>query len=276
MNPYSKISLVVFTYNEEMRIEDFLRYYDKFPYIYLSDSSSTDSTIKLAKKTKPNIRIIKSKKTDYANRDRIIEALKLIKTEWVFLTVISERLSIALIDNVVHKINQKTYPYEAIKFYRQSYTGSLKTHSNPLALARLILSFYKPSAPIFKKNIFDYNHSRIHREFTLAAGWNNIDIISQSDIYFMFHIRNFSPAVNIYKHNLYASIEAREKILEGLHFSYLRLVLKPILFFMIFLLRDLRSITNPIAFITVVNHAIYIFLVEYYIFYFDKFSDKEM
>lgn len=104
-----KLSVIVIAKDEEEMIRDCLERVTWAEEIILVDTGSTDKTLAIAKKTIPEIKIVKTKKGSFSDWRNL--GLKKASGEWVFYVDADERVSPELKKEIKQVIQEEKYDY---------------------------------------------------------------------------------------------------------------------------------------------------------------------
>lgn len=97
-----KISVLVCVYNEEKRIERFLKSFSRFDEVIVLDKSSTDKTVEIASSF-PNVVIINM---EYSDRgDLYKDCAEKARNEWVLFCTCSDIIHPQLVNELNEKVN---------------------------------------------------------------------------------------------------------------------------------------------------------------------------
>ncbi|GGI28257.1 glycosyltransferase [Pedobacter mendelii] len=114
------ITFVIFTYNEERRIENVIRNYQQYGKVLLADGGSTDKTHEIARNNDCEVFIRPETSHAFVENGTVMDALyKILTTEWVFLGYADEHMNKVTLEKLIDVvINNK---FDAIKIYRKNY-----------------------------------------------------------------------------------------------------------------------------------------------------------
>lgn len=136
------ITVTAVVYNEEKRIENFLRSLKWSNDIIIVDKSSTDRTREIAEKY--NVRVIT---VPYSDTGGEVEfAIEAAKNEWVMTLTASDMIHPELVDRLLELINQEDFDFDIIAMPFAAYTLGICDKHSP---------WYMPRKKwLFKKEIF--------------------------------------------------------------------------------------------------------------------------
>ncbi len=136
------ITVTAVVYNEEKRIENFLRSFQWSNDIIIVDKSSTDRTREIAEQF--NAKVIKVPYSDTG--DEVKFAIEAAKNEWVMTLTASDMIHPVLVDELLALINRDEFDYDIIAMPFAAYTLGICNKRSPWFLPR--------KKWLFKKNIF--------------------------------------------------------------------------------------------------------------------------
>lgn len=122
------ISVFAIIYNEEDRIEDFLRSFSWSDDIVLVDKSSTDRTLKRAEPFKPTI--ISVPYTDKVARLADL-GLAAAKNDWVMMATASDIIHPGLAKKLLEAVNTEGFDYDVITMPYSIYVFGIKDARSP-------------------------------------------------------------------------------------------------------------------------------------------------
>jgi glycosyltransferase involved in cell wall biosynthesis len=146
-----KITFVIFTYNEERRIESVITNYQKYGKVLLADGGSTDGTHDIARAHSCDIFI--RPKTDHAfvENSVVMDALyDVLTTEWIFLGYADELMSKDTLEEVSTIVNNNNY--DAISINRKNYFYG--DYCND--------AYKSANSRFFKVGAYDFTNNFIH------------------------------------------------------------------------------------------------------------------
>lgn len=212
----NEITFLVFTWNEEQRIEPMLRCLSGHGKIILIDNFSVDSTISIAKKYTENI--YQHKNIGYVENEETINfALNLATTKWVYLAYADELIPNELMAEIKNIIKEDKY--EIVEVYRRNFM-----------YGREVFNYGKHHLRFFVKGSVDFKSNIVHKLGKYNSNKSKVFKIDKKKCIFHFSAYN-SDRLEIV-HNRYANLEAEQRrfILKK-HFSGTRALFKLFFYF---------------------------------------------
>lgn len=213
----NKISFIVFTHNEEKRVEMMLRCLYGHGEIILVDNFSTDKTISIAKKyTK---KIYKDKNIGWVENDKTIKfAEKIASNKWIYLAYVDEIIPIRLLNKLKEIVEDDHY--DAIEIYRKNFM-----------FGREIFNYGKHHLRMFKKNSVDFKDNIVHKFGRYRENVRVLKIKNQKYLV-LWHFSEYNCNNLELSHNRYANIEANQRhLILGQKFSGFRAIFKLFFYF---------------------------------------------
>jgi glycosyltransferase involved in cell wall biosynthesis len=210
------ITFLLFTWNEETRIEEMLRCLSGHGNIIVIDNFSTDSTLNIAKKYTENI--YQHKNIGYVENEKTIEfALNLARTKWVYLAYADELIPNILMCEITKIVKEDTY--EIVEIYRRNFMYGQE-----------VFNYGKHHLRLFVKDSVDFKSNIVHKLGKYKADKKKIYKINKNKCIFHFSAYNSDRLEMV--HNRYANLESeqRKDILKQ-NFSGLRALFKLFFFF---------------------------------------------
>lgn len=260
------LTIVLFVYNESSRVQEAIISLRGYENILVVDNYSTDATIDIIKLERPDVKIVQIKNPGVVTGSVIRQALEYVETDWVFHTLVSERIPDILRRSVNNITAKHRDDIRAIFIDRSSFTCFNKTHTTCSRLKNMLAKDYlNQSYRVFKKEYFDESASRIHNEFTVKVQKKSQVVVINTLLApaYLHHDRGCSFG-NIIKKNLkYAIIESDKLIRQNYKSSLIRCLFRPVAYFIkANICSTLTLSTSRHSFIESINHAIYIYTVE--------------
>jgi glycosyltransferase involved in cell wall biosynthesis len=169
------ITFVVFTFNEERRIERVIKNFMNFGNILIADNKSTDKTVEIARAYGCDI-YIREKNYIYVENQELVDKLyEHIKTEWIYWAFADEMLDIPSVKKLVEVIDLGKY--DVVNFRRKNYFEGEFCYN----------IFQVRTNKAFKKNAIDFTNNKIH-------GMGNVTV-PKENVYYMndkYFVHNFS------------------------------------------------------------------------------------
>jgi len=210
-----KITVVIPTFNEEIRLAEILKAYEKYANFIISDNHSTDNTQKVAEQYGA-IFYKRAFPGAIVNVTDIKKTFDLSVTDWIANGSCSELIPKDVFEDFYENVLNTNY--KAMHIERESYTYGKRTHKLPWSASNKIDSNL---VRIFKKQYVDWDNSIIHNETPVL-----IDI---KDLYFCksksYHFRSGIPSFVERKIAGYADEEALRNFEKGKRFGFIKMFL---------------------------------------------------
>ena len=220
MKKKGDITFVIFTYNEEHRLPYVLRAFHGYGDIMIIDNWSTDKTIEIAKKYTPLV--FQRDKVPFTEDEGTANyVFERAKTKWFYWGYADELLSKPLLEKMAEISLQDKYKVAWIRRKNYNYGGvNLK---NGLTLR------------FFKKGAIDFTGNQIGRFGKIVASSDEIVTLPRADTHAIHHFSTYDIARFEAGHSKYSTEEAKANLRLGRHFSGFKLIVKPIYFFLRFM-----------------------------------------
>jgi glycosyltransferase involved in cell wall biosynthesis len=190
----SNITFVIFTYNEERRIESVIKNYKSYGKVLLADGGSTDNTHNIAKSYNCEVFVRPQTNHAFVENAVVMDALyKVLDTEWIFLGYADELMSKDTLDEVARIVNSDKY--DAINITRKNYFYG--DYCND--------AYKSANSRFFKVGAYDFTNNYIHGmgEPTIKKD----KIYSLPHQYFIHHFIDGTVNSHITKLNKYTDSE---------------------------------------------------------------------
>lgn len=194
------ITFVIFTQNEEKRIEYPIKCLLPYGEVLISDDNSTDNTVAVS--TKLGAKVIKRQfhKTPVENKEEADFIFKQLKTDWVFWGFADEMIPKTCLDlyTKIAKENKYKIVVQNIK--------TLFFDNNSVILPGLI------NMKFFRKDSLDFTDNKIHQigKFAKHVRPNDLLYLPPIDEYSIYHF-SVDMTENLFsKYNIYTSVQARD------------------------------------------------------------------
>jgi len=146
----NKITFVIFTYNEEKRIERVIKNLKNYGTVLIADNQSTDKTQEIAKKYGCDI-LIRTEEFEFVESQEMMNSLdEVVKTDWIYWGFADEMLDKKTLEEIsrIIAINQ----YDIISIDRKNYYHGRFCYD----------AFASRTNKIFKKHAIDFSNNVIH------------------------------------------------------------------------------------------------------------------
>ncbi len=212
----SNITFLVFTYNEERRIEYVLRCFRPFGRIILLDDGSTDRTPDLARRY--GAEIVRRPPGEFGESETMARfALDLVTTDWVYWAYTDEVLPVPLLRKLREVADGSRY--KLVNIHRKN------LHYGLPAL-NLLSGFRTPR--FFRKGYVDFTGNKIQQMGKFTGTPDEVLDLPKTDEYSIHHCSTYNLNKFEAHHSHYSDVEARS----GSRFSPFRLFGVPAYFFL--------------------------------------------
>lgn len=215
-----KITFVIFTFNEERRIEYVLRRFQAYGKILIVDNFSTDKTVEIAKKYQANVFQRKNEMGWGEEEHEVERILSKVDTEWVYWGYADEIAAPGLLEKMVEVSTGSKY--KIIKFQRRNVHYGVKD----LYLENAIQYRY------FKKGSIDFKGNKIHGFGNIVCKNEEILELPLVDDYALFHFSTYNISKYEQNHSVYSDVEAKHNVEKGKKIKVKHLIARPIKMFL--------------------------------------------
>jgi glycosyltransferase involved in cell wall biosynthesis len=193
----SKITFLVFTFNEERRLEHYLKCIQGWGQIVIIDNLSTDKTREIATNytehiyTFPNPGYVENKETmDFV--------LSKVTTKWAYLSYVDELLPESLLEQLA-QITQEDR-YKIVEIYRKNFMYGQE-----------VFNYGKHHLRMFVPGSVDFTDNIVHRLGKFLVHSHQIYKIPVSDQTSLWHFSSYNTCKLELAHNRYAELEAKQR-----------------------------------------------------------------
>lgn len=216
------ITFVVFTFNEERRIEYVLRCFKDYGNIVIIDNCSTDKTLEIARKYGAEV-YQHNTSYGFAEHEKMVEfVFERVLTDWVYWGYADELCPKTLLEKFVEISDQNKY--EIVFERRRNFHYGLEN----LGLEHAY------QMRLFKKKAVDFKDNVIHNFGKVICPQDKILRLPPTDEYSIYHFSNYTISKFENSHNKYSDIEARHNVQYGKKYSLIKMILDPIRVFIIY------------------------------------------
>lgn len=190
------ITFVVFTYNEEKRIERVIKNLSPFGKVLLADNQSTDNTVAIAKKFNCDV-YTRQIPCTYVETDAMMKALQsVITTPWMYWGFADEMLEM----KTLVKINEiiATGRYDVISIDRKNYFWGKFCYN----------AYSSRTNKIFKVGAIDFTNNKIHGFGKLSSP--DVKVFDLPDEFFVHHFISNTIESYLNTINRYTNVEASQ------------------------------------------------------------------
>ena len=217
----SNITFVIFTQNEEKRIEYPIRCFLPYGNVLISDDHSTDNTVKIARKLGAEVinRKTYEKHLQVENEEEANYIFKHVKTDWVFWGFADTMVPKTCLELYVKTANENKYKVVVQKLKTLLYDN------------REYFSSINVTTRFFRKDSMDFKNNPIHQTGKYKNHVKPTDILylPPIDEYSIYHFSTDTTPSILSKINLYTSIQASSS---SAKFLGVKIILLPLLYFL--------------------------------------------
>lgn len=193
------ITFVIFTYNEEKRIERIIKNVKNYGKILLNDDHSTDNTREIALSYGCEI-LLRVKNYDFAEHPEMAASIyEKITTEWLFWMYADEMLDERTLTKIDSIIKLQSSKYDIIKIYRKNYFYGAFCYD----------LYQSANNRIFKKGAIDFTDNVIHgfgKEVVPTKRVYNLP-----DKYFIHQFIDYTASSYLNKMDVYTKTELKSE-----------------------------------------------------------------
>jgi len=189
----NNLTFVIFTFNEEKRIERVIKNLKNYGNILIADNQSTDRTLEIAKKYGCDI-FIRTKKCEFVETQEMMDDLEpFINTDWLYWAFADEMLEKSTLEEILKII--ATNQYDIISIYRKNHYYGRFCYD----------AFASKTNKIFKKGTIDFSTNVIHGFGQPTIEKNKIYTLPKQ--FFVHHFMNEITQSYLNKINGYTQTE---------------------------------------------------------------------
>lgn len=214
----SQITFLVFTFNEERRLEYYLRCIQGWGHIVVIDNHSTDKTLEIASRYTEHSHTFRN--PGYIeNKETMDFALSKVTSKWVYLGYVDELLPRPLLEQLTQIAQEERY--KIVEIYRKNFMYGQE-----------IFNYGKHHLRMFVPGAVDFTGNIVHRLGKFMVPAHQIYKIPVSDKTSLWHFSSYNTCKLELAHNRYADLEAmqRHEVLKQ-KFSGIRALWKLIFYF---------------------------------------------
>lgn len=193
----SQITFLVFTFNEERRLEHYLRCIQGWGRIVVIDNHSTDKTHEIASRYTEHIYTFRN--PGYIeNKETMDFALSKVTTPWVYLGYVDELLPRPLLEQLVRIAQEDRY--KIVEIYRKNYMYGQE-----------IFNYGKHHLRMFVPGAVDFAGNIVHKLGKFQVPKSEICKVPAGDETSLWHFSSYNTSKLELAHNRYADLEARQR-----------------------------------------------------------------
>lgn len=190
----SNITFVIFTYNEERRIEKVIKNFKDYGRILISDNNSTDSTREIAKKYNCDILLRTNDYVYVENQELVNQIYESVETDWIYWGFADEMLEKRTLDKIIDIV--KSDKFDIIDIDRKNYNDGKFAHE----------FFHSYVFKAFKRHAIDFSNNKIHGMGKPMISEDRI--YKMESCFYIHHFSNYTAASYLNTINRYTEEEA--------------------------------------------------------------------
>ena len=211
----NKITVCIFAWNEEARLERCINNFKDFFKILVVDNGSVDGTLKLARQlgvsavTIPNPGFIETPSV----MDPLMDSCE---TDFLLIASVSEFVPLELMQKYAEVANSDSY--DVVRAYRQSITAGMAIPISGLP------TFRQPGElRFFRKGAVDFSENQVHgRGRAVVDPSRVLRLVSDSRFYF-YQFRDYDWSHTELKHRGYNDVLSKQMFEAGRRFSWVKM-----------------------------------------------------
>jgi len=214
----SQITFLVFTFNEERRLEHYLRGIQGWGRIVVIDNHSTDNTCEIAARYTEHVHTFRNPGF-IENKETMDFALSKVETKWAYLSYVDELLPKVLLEQLMQI--SKEDRYKIVEIFRKNFMYGQE-----------VFNYGKHHLRMFVPGVVDFTGNIVHKLGKFSVPPDKIHKIPASDQTSLWHFSSYNTCKLELGHNRYADLEAlqRHEVI-GQKFSGLRALWKLAFYF---------------------------------------------
>ncbi|MDD5329769.1 MAG: hypothetical protein PHX38_07180 [Sulfuricella sp.] len=195
--PNSQITFLVFTFNEERRLEPYLQCIQGWGQIVVIDNHSTDRTREIASRYTEHIYTFRN--PGYVeNKETMDFALGKITTPWAYLGYVDELLPRPLLMQLAQIAQEGRY--RIVEIYRKNFM-----------FGQEVFNYGKHHLRMFMPDAVDFTGNVVHKLGKFLVPAAQICQVPASDQTSLWHFSSYNTGKLDLAHNRYADLEARQR-----------------------------------------------------------------
>lgn len=193
----NQITFLVFTFNEERRLEHYLRCIQGWGHIVIIDNYSTDRTHEIASRYTEHFHTFRN--PGYIeNKETMDFALSKVATKWVYLGYVDELLPKLLLEQLSQISREDRY--KIVEIYRKNFMYGQE-----------IFNYGKHHLRMFVPGTVDFTGNIVHKLGKFLVSPNQIYKIPTGDQTSLWHFSSYNTCKLELAHNRYAELEAKQR-----------------------------------------------------------------
>jgi glycosyltransferase involved in cell wall biosynthesis len=193
----TEITFLVFTFNEERRLEHYLRNIQGWGHIIIIDNHSTDKTREIASCYTEHIYSFRN--PGYIeNNETMNFALSKVTTQWVYLGYVDELLPKLLLRQLAQIAAENRY--KNVEIYRKNFMYGQE-----------VFNYGKHHLRMFVPGAVDFTGNIVHKLGKFLVPQHQIYKVPASNQTSLWHFSSYNTCRLELAHNRYAELEAKQR-----------------------------------------------------------------
>ncbi|MFA7653844.1 MAG: glycosyltransferase [Candidatus Magasanikbacteria bacterium] len=219
----SNITFLVFTFNEEKRIEYVIRNLIHYGEVLVLDDGSTDKTRQISEASGARFVVRPKLEIDYAENQQMFDFIKpLVKTDWIFWGYADNLMPKSLLEKLVELSSSDKYKYVLLPIF----TYNLGKVDYPMEKG------YSPR--FFRKDFINFFNNYVHGLGKFTGFSDEIIKLPMKDEFAIRHFSVYNIKKFIGNHMRVADLEASERYGAKKKFSIWRMFISMLRYFYIY------------------------------------------
>lgn len=194
---HNQITFLVFTFNEERRLEYYLRCIQGWGRIVIIDNHSTDKTHEIALRYTDEI--YQFRNPGYIECKEVMDfALSKVTTRWAYLGYVDELLPQPLLKKLTEISHDPRY--SIVELYRKNYMYGQE-----------IFNYGKHHLRMFIPGAVDFTGNIVHKLGIFTVSRSQIFKVPAKDQTSLWHFSSYNTSKLELAHNRYAELEAKQR-----------------------------------------------------------------
>ena len=249
--PLNNITFVIFTYNEEKRIEYIIRNFIRYGDVLLLDDGSTDQTKEIAEKM--GAKVILRPKSKYVENQEMFDFIKQsVKTDWIFWAYTDNLMPKSLLEKLTEISKQDKIKYVNIPLYTYLWGDT----------NNFIRKEYSPR--FFRKDYINFDRCGIHSMGKFSGGKYEVLTLPNKEEYAIRHYSAYNIKKFVSSHLPYIENEAAERFANGRKSNFLRMLISMARYFFLYAKDGYKS--GKLGFFIAISYAFFRFMMFFQLY----------
>jgi glycosyltransferase involved in cell wall biosynthesis len=203
----NNITFVIFTYNEERRIERVIKNFKDYGKILIADNRSTDRTQEIALRFGCDILVRENEYIFVENQELVNLIYSRIDTQWVYWAFADEMVDKPTLDEILKNVNSNKY--DVINIDRKNYYYGKFCHD----------LLHSRTSKVLKKGAIDFRGNEIHSMGKVVVPLSRVCFLSNK--FFVHHFISFTVSDTLNTINRYSEAEVKAKYKHKVSIMYI-------------------------------------------------------